>query len=70
LSQGKGILICQLAKDALKADFENKPSSLIRETLYELFGKEAFATCTVTSRGKRFGTYGIEDNVLLALWGK
>ncbi|KAK3916203.1 putative DNA-directed RNA polymerase subunit delta [Frankliniella fusca] len=69
LTIGSGIHISRPVKDQLKVDFRNKASSLIRETLYALYGKEPFQTLTITGRGNKPGTYGIEESVLTALTG-
>jgi len=54
----------------LKLDYKNKPSSLVRETLFVLYGKDAFKTHIVTGRGTKPGSFGVADAVLKALYGK
>lgn len=70
LSSQSDIYVSATDKDILKLDFKNKPSALIRETLFLLYGKDVFRTQLVTGRGNKPGTYGLEDNVLKAVYGK
>ncbi|KAK3920364.1 Annexin C1 [Frankliniella fusca] len=67
LVPGSGIYIKSSAKDEIRVDFKNKPSSLVRETLYALYGKEQFKVLQVTARGIKRGSYGIQEDVLKAL---
>ncbi|KAK3922481.1 Dihydrofolate synthase/folylpolyglutamate synthase [Frankliniella fusca] len=67
LTIGSGVHISRAVKDQIKVDFVNKPSALIRETLFALFGKQPFRTLAITARGNKPGTYGIEESVLIAL---
>lgn len=64
------VFISSTDKDMIRMDFKNKPSALIRETLFALYGKDVFTTHVVTGRGNKPGTYGIGDGVLKALYGK
>lgn len=57
-------------KDQLKVDFKNKPSSLAKETLFALYGKDVFKILSVTGRGQNNGTYGIDEGVLKAVASK
>lgn len=69
LFHGKGVFIASSDKETLRVDFRNKAPSLIRETLYILYGKKAFQTFHVTARGQKQGSYGIQEDVLKALHG-
>lgn len=60
-------MIPKTAKDQLKVDFANKPSPMIRETLYALYGKDILRSANVTARGIKSNSVGFEDNVLRAL---
>ncbi|KAJ1519193.1 hypothetical protein ONE63_011201 [Megalurothrips usitatus] len=51
----------------VKVDFKDKASSMVREVLFALFGKEPFRTLNITARGQKEGSYGIPENVLLAV---
>ncbi|XP_034247755.1 proline-rich protein HaeIII subfamily 1-like [Thrips palmi] len=62
------IYIASSDKDMLKVDFKNKPASLIRETLFSLYGTEVFRTRLVTGRGNNPGTYGIRYDVLKSIY--
>ncbi|KAK3933165.1 Suppressor of smlA [Frankliniella fusca] len=68
-SSNSNIFICASDKDMLKLDYKNKPSSLVRETLFVLYGKDALKTHIVTGRGTKPGSFGVADAVLQALYG-
>ena len=67
LSVGKGVYIALSDKEQLKVDFRNKPTALARETLFTLYGKDAFQVLNVTVRGQKKGAYAIPDKVLKAV---
>jgi hypothetical protein len=57
-------------KEQLRVDYKNKPSSLARETLFTLYGRDTFRVLSVTGRGCKKGTYAIAKNVLESICGK
>ncbi|KAK3928380.1 hypothetical protein KUF71_016627 [Frankliniella fusca] len=67
LTTGSGVFISASQKDQLKVDFRNKPTGLVRETLFALYGKQAFSVLTVTGKGKKKGAYTTPDNVNKAI---
>ncbi|KAK3916378.1 Sensory neuron membrane protein 1 [Frankliniella fusca] len=67
LTSSYDVKIPMAVKDQLKVDFYNKPNALARETLFALYGKEAFRTLRVNGRGTKKGTYGVHDDVLKAI---
>lgn len=69
LSRGLGVYIATSEKEQLKVDYRNRPALLLRETLFVLFGKEAFKD-SVTARGTKLGSQGIDESVLKAVCGK
>lgn len=70
LTTGRGVFISASKKDELKVDYRNKPTTLVRETLYALFGPDAFRLNNVTGRGSKQGTCGIKEDVLRAVSSK
>ncbi|KAK3918355.1 Homeobox protein DLL-3 [Frankliniella fusca] len=61
------VKIPMAVKEQLKVDYFNKPTALARETLFALFGMDAFRTVLVTGRGNRVGSYGIPDDVIKSI---
>ena len=69
LVTGKGVFISLSEKEQLKVDLRNKPTSLARETLFALYGRDVFQVLTITARGQKKGSYTFPDSVLKAVCG-
>lgn len=63
-------MISKAVKEELKVFYKNKPSPLLRETLFALYGENKMRSCNLTARGNKPGTFGLRDNVLTAVRGK
>lgn len=70
LTQGSGVYIPLSIKEQLKVDYKDKPNMLAKNTLFALYGREAFRTHQVTGRGNKSGTYSVEPDELKAVLGK
>jgi len=62
------VYIPTAVKNQIKVDFTGQPKRLLMETLFALYGQDSFEAVTVTARGNKAGTYGIEPNVLKAVY--
>lgn len=63
-------MISKTVKEELKVFYKNKPSPLVRETLFALYGEQRMRSYNITARGNKPGTYGLQDKVLEAVRGK
>ncbi|KAJ1518896.1 hypothetical protein ONE63_011496 [Megalurothrips usitatus] len=63
LVKGKDVMISSTTKDQLKVHYRNKATSLARETLFALYGKEPFKVLSVTGKGLKKGSFTIPKDV-------
>lgn len=58
-------MIAATDKDELNVDYRNKASTLVRETLFRLYGRDVFHTLAVTGAGHKPGTYTFHESHFL-----
>ena len=70
LTKDSQVYIPTTQKNQLKVDHSKNSKMMLMETLFVLYGQDAFKSLPIAVRGNKPGSYAIEPHIVTAVLGK